>query len=140
NLTFVIENNGARGTATFTDAATGAFAYLPNFGELGLDSFSFKVSDSHGNVSNIATVNLNIVDPFIVTNTNDSGPGSLRQAMLYANSLANEYGPDVIHFNIPGGGVQTIAPNSQLPNLTEAAVLDGYTQPGSSFNTLANGN
>jgi hypothetical protein len=35
---------------------------------------------------------------FAVTNTNDSGPGSLRQAITDANSIA---GPDLIAFNIP---------------------------------------
>ncbi len=43
---------------------------------------------------------------FTVTNTNDSGAGSLRQAILDAN--ANP-GDDTIAFNIPGSGVQTIA-------------------------------
>ncbi|HEX7773202.1 MAG TPA: hypothetical protein VF435_12325 [Pyrinomonadaceae bacterium] len=36
---------------------------------------------------------------FVVTNANDSGPGSLRQAILDAN--ANP-GADVINFNITG--------------------------------------
>ena len=44
---------------------------------------------------------------FTVTNTNDSGAGSLRQAILDANASA---GADLIDFNIPGAGVHTIAP------------------------------
>src|SRR5687768_9904507 len=39
---------------------------------------------------------------FVVTNTNDSGAGSLRQAIIDAN---NSPGFDNITFNIPGGGV-----------------------------------
>src|SRR5262245_25610469 len=46
---------------------------------------------------------------FTVTNTNDSGGGSLRQAILDANANA---GPDVIDFNIPGGGPYVILPLS----------------------------
>jgi hypothetical protein len=46
---------------------------------------------------------------FMVTNTNDSGPGSLRQAMLDANDAP---GADQIYFSIPGSGVRTIAPLS----------------------------
>ena len=42
---------------------------------------------------------------FTVTNTNDSGAGSLRQAILDANSGA---GPHTIQFAIPGAGVHTI--------------------------------
>ncbi len=68
----------------------------------------------------------------VVTNTNDSGPGSLRQAILDAN--ANP-GLDTITFDIPGTGVQTISPTSPLPSITDPVVIDGYTQPGASQNT-----
>lgn len=66
---------------------------------------------------------------FFVTNTNDSGAGSLRAAITNANTTA---GFDQINFNIPGGGVQTIFPLSQLPPLldTFGVVIDGLTQPG----------
>jgi hypothetical protein len=80
---------------------------------------------------------------FTVTNTSDSGPGSLRQAITDANSNA---GPDAIHFNIPGsdpncdaGGVCTIAPASQLPDISDALTIDGYTQPGAAVNTSSTG-
>ncbi len=75
---------------------------------------------------------------FTVTNTNDSGPGSLRQAILDANASP---GADTIAFNIPGQGVHTISLLSALPALTDdaGATIDGYTQPGSSPNTLAIG-
>ena len=66
-------------------------------------------------------------DDFPVINTDDSGPGSFRQAILDANANA---GPDTISFNIPGAGVHTIAPASSLPAITETVVIDGYTQPG----------
>jgi hypothetical protein len=72
---------------------------------------------------------------FTVTNTAD-GPnpgiaGSLRLAINQAN--ANGI-PDIINFNIPGAGVQTIYPQSQLPQLTDPAgvLIDGLTQPGAS--------
>jgi hypothetical protein len=71
-----------------------------------------------------------------VTNTNDAGPGSLRQAILDANAAA---GTQTIAFNIPGSGVQSIVPVTILPALTDPVVIDGYTQPGASPNTLAEG-
>ncbi len=64
---------------------------------------------------------------FMVTNTGDTGPGSLRQAVLDAN--ANP-GLDTIAFDIGGGGVQTIQPASPLPAITDPVFLDGTTQPG----------
>jgi uncharacterized repeat protein (TIGR01451 family) len=66
-----------------------------------------------------------------VINTNDSGTGSLRQAIINANS-AGFPGADLINFNIPGAGTQTIAPLTPLPALTGPVTIDGSTQsPGS---------
>ncbi len=73
---------------------------------------------------------------FTVININDSGTGSLRQAITDAN---NNAGLDTIAFSIPGSGVHTITPLSPLPVISDSVVIDGYTQPGASANTLANG-
>ena len=78
---------------------------------------------------------------FTVTNTNDSGAGSLRQAILDANANA---GADTVAFNVSGAGcdgsgVCTITPASDLPTLAGAVVIDGYTQPGATVNTNAAG-
>jgi hypothetical protein len=73
---------------------------------------------------------------FTVTNTAPTDSGSLRQAILGAN--ANP-GPDDIVFAIPGSGVHTIALASPLPAITEPVIIDGFTQPGSSVNTLPGG-
>jgi hypothetical protein len=69
---------------------------------------------------------------YTVSSTADAGAGSLRQAILDANA---NLGTDAIAFNIPGGGVHTIAPASPLPKLTSPVTIDGYTQPGASPNT-----
>jgi hypothetical protein len=74
---------------------------------------------------------------FSVTNTNDSGGGSLRQAILDANANA---GSDTINFNIPGGGLKTITPAGALPEITEGVTINGYSQPGATANTLLVGN
>ncbi|MFQ3679189.1 MAG: right-handed parallel beta-helix repeat-containing protein [Pseudanabaenaceae cyanobacterium] len=63
---------------------------------------------------------------FTVTNTNDAGAGSLRQAILDANAAA---GADTIVFNI-GTGLQTISLTSPLPAITGTVTIDGTTQPG----------
>jgi hypothetical protein len=76
-------------------------------------------------------------DTFTVTNTNDAGAGSLRQAILDANFTD---GASVVNFNISGSGVKTIKPTSALPIITEQVTIDGYTQPGASPNTKALGN
>src|ERR1043166_4203024 len=63
---------------------------------------------------------------FFVTNVNDTGPGSLRQAILDANSNP---GPDTIAFNIAGAS-RTIKPVLSLPAITDTVTIDGTTQPG----------
>jgi hypothetical protein len=68
----------------------------------------------------------------VVTSTADSGPGTLRQAILNANA---KVGRDTIAFNIPGAGPHTIVPASSLPEITDPVVIDGFTQSGSSANT-----
>ena len=70
---------------------------------------------------------------FVVTNTNDTGAGSLREAIVAANGTA---GADTITFNIPGSGVHTISPLTPLPAITEAVTIDGYSQPGASESTV----
>jgi len=64
---------------------------------------------------------------FLVSSTADSGPGSLRQAILDANAHP---GADSIVFNIPGLGLHTISPSTALPTISDAVTIDGSTQPG----------
>jgi hypothetical protein len=85
-----------------------------------LSGFAFELFQSGlQTVSGAATT-------LVVTNNNDAGPGSLRQAILNAN--ANP-GVDTIAFNI-GFGLQTIIPTSSLPDISDPVVIDGTTQPG----------
>ncbi len=80
---------------------------------------------------------------FTVTNSADSGLGSLRQAILDANAQQVTGGqgcaPHTIVFAIPGSGLHTIQPLSPLPRFNIPITLDGYSQPGSSVNTLNEG-
>ena len=67
-----------------------------------------------------------------VTNTNDTGAGSLRQAIICANNIP---GPNTIKFGIAGFGPHTIfvgvSTNLPLPALEEVAtIIDATTQPG----------
>jgi len=62
-----------------------------------------------------------------VTNTNDSGAGSLRQAITDANTSVGV--ADTIEFAI-GSGQQSIAPTTPLPFITDTLTIDGTTQPG----------
>src|SRR4051794_12536110 len=71
---------------------------------------------------------------FTVLNTSDAGDGSLRQAILDANSSGNVGGADVINFAIPGGGFKSFTPATALPSIDEAVIIDGYSQAGATAN------
>jgi trimeric autotransporter adhesin len=61
---------------------------------------------------------------------------TLRAAMEQANYTP---GADTINFAIPGIGVKTISPASELPVITEALTINGYSQPGAKPNQKAVG-
>ena len=63
---------------------------------------------------------------YVVTNTNDSGAGSLRQAITAANATASA---DSVIFNIPGEN-RRINLTSALPAIGAPINIDGTTQPG----------
>lgn len=65
--------------------------------------------------------------PLEVTNTNDSGAGSLRQALLNAQLRP---GADTINFAIAGGADQTIQLGSDLPAIREPVTINACTQSG----------
>jgi parallel beta-helix repeat protein len=73
----------------------------------------------------------------VVTSTNNSGPGTLRQAIIDANAAPNV---NRIHFAIGSScGPRVITLTTPLPDITGPVVIDGYTQPGATRNTLAVG-
>lgn len=80
------------------------------------------------------SVLFSIAATFTVTNTNDSGLGSLRQAILDANATP---GADVIVFNITGSGPFVITPATGLPSIDETVSINGYSQPGALQGSMA---
>ena len=62
---------------------------------------------------------------YTVTTTTDNGPGSLRLAIDDANTNP---GFDTINFAIAGPGPHRIAPASPLPTISDAVLIDGYSQ------------
>lgn len=72
----------------------------------------------------------------LVSTTADSGPGSLRQAILDSNATPGVH--DTISFAIPTSdpgfdvtaGAWNIRPATQLPEITDGLLIDGTSQPG----------
>ena len=79
--------------------------------------------------SNSCTFTIHVIPyEIVVTSTNDSGPGSLRQALLDANDSPDE---NLVVFNLPGFGPYTIGLLSPLPEITSPIIIDGWSQAGS---------
>jgi hypothetical protein len=102
------------GVATFpnlsiNNAGTGYTLVAVSPGLTGATSLPFDITSS-------------TAQSFVVTTTNDSGSGSLRQAILNAN--ANAEIMDTIVFDIPGAAPHTIAPTSALPGINDPVRID----------------
>ena len=111
SLTFSIVANGTLGTATITDAATGAFTYTPNLDTTGNDAFTFKVSDGALD-SNIASVAVSI----------GPGPGGTPAVSLSSASLS---------FNNQQVGTTSSVKTVTLQNTgTASLVIAGITITG----------
>lgn len=66
-----------------------------------------------------------LAQTFTVTNADDFGAGTLRQAILDANATP---GADTITFAL--GGSRTIRPSVPLPEISDPVTIDATTQPG----------
>ncbi|HEV3344421.1 MAG TPA: DUF4214 domain-containing protein [Pirellulales bacterium] len=67
-----------------------------------------------------------------VLNANDTGTGSLRDAINQVNTVA---GVDEITFNLPSSTL-TVKPATPLPQITKPVTIDGTTQPGFAVGSL----
>jgi hypothetical protein len=99
---------------------------------------SATATDNYGNTSEFSTNVLAVStvpgQTLSVVNTNDSGPGSLRQSIVDANATISA--GDTIQFAITNLST-TITPASALPTITDPVTIDGYSQPGSAINPSA---
>lgn len=106
-----------------------------------LEPTTFTVNSTEDEADN------NVSDGKCFTGTVLSGTElcTLRAAIQQANATQ---GADQINFGIvPATSIRcdqttkvcTISPSSELPDITEAVTIDGYTQEGARPNTLANG-
>ncbi len=149
-------------SATATDIFGNTSEFSCNAGATCSDSFAFKADDNDSLLNDDSLTNkekyerlalacffneivVNVVTDEADTPTNlnnnicDVDPMTngdqctLRAAIQVAEHRA---GFDNIRFAIPGAGVQTISPQSQLPQITTFLTIDGTSQPGYSNTPL----
>jgi hypothetical protein len=70
------------------------------------------------------TPEITLTPVFTVSTTDNSGQGSLRQAIMDSNGATP--GPNVISFTVSG----TISPTTPLPPITTPVTIDGTSAPG----------
>ena len=120
------------GTIASGTAVTVTMDMQPATGGLQRTTVGATASQSDATPGNNLAVENTVINAtgrtYIVTNTNDSGAGSLRQAIDSSNADAGDV--DQIVFNIGAGGPQTIALLSPLSTVSQPVVIDGTTQPG----------
>ncbi len=116
--TFTFQAQGACGSFI-----TATFNLMDQLGSLGTRKFNLRL----GTPSGLCCPDSGTCPMFTVSNTNNSGPCSLRQAIIDANATT---GGVTITFAIPGSGVQTINLASPLPVIITPMTIDGTTQAG----------
>ncbi len=89
-----------------------------------------SIGDPHVTFFDISNADFRITPSAFVTNTNLSGEGSLRQAVIDANGSPNL---TPIVFNIPGTGGKTINLTAELPPIDTPMLIDGWTQGGAGY-------
>ena len=105
-LTFAIQSNGIKGTATITNPATGAYAYTPSLNAIGTDSFTFWVSNGT-QVSNVATITVTINPP-----------------------AGGNHAPVAVSVGTPQGAVRFDASGDELLRTTNLPPIGGFTMMG----------
>lgn len=94
----------------------------------GTYTLELTVEDACGVDSISQSITVQAANICWVTNRNDSGEGSLREAINCANA---HIGPDIIQFNIPENELDTILLTTPLPVLEDShTVIDGMSQNG----------
>lgn len=117
----ITDNNG---DYSFTLPGGGDYTVTPS-----LASLTFTLpSQTFLNLSLNQRASFTAVRPAIlVTNINNHGAGSFRQAILDSNAIP---GKDTIIFNIPGDDVHTINLLTGLPNITDPVIIDAVSEQG----------
>jgi len=118
-----LRTTDSNGNYSFELVAGGNYTVTPS-----LIGFNFGSAQTFNNLSANQTADFAATrQSFVVTNVNNHGAGSLRDAIINANATI---GTDTITFNIPGPGVKVISLLIALPDLTDRVVIDATTQPG----------
>jgi hypothetical protein len=122
-LTYSIVSKGTKGSATISNASTGAFTYKANAGTSGTDTFTFRASDGKAN-SNTATVTVTIkeLEEAPLFRVNAGGP-----AIAAPDGSSPNWGQD--KSSAYSQYVNASSAGNQAAGVTSAIVLDPSVPP-----------
>jgi streptogramin lyase len=154
NVDLYLLNSGSKplertflGPASVVTGATPSSVSIPVSGVIVGDSI-IATATVAANGTSVFSSSVSIAQPFTVTNTYDSGAGTLRAAITFANGNPNTTISFVIPTSDPGfsAGTWTITLTSALPPITAKTTINGATNNvpaiainGSKISTPADG-
>ena len=83
---------GAPANGTAVPNGNGTVTYTPNFGITGVDTFTYRVADAQGAVSNTAMVTVTVTAVSAETVIDNGGPGTSSTGTWAASGAAGSYG------------------------------------------------
>lgn len=141
-LTYSIVTNGSKGTATITNAATGAYTYTPHSNANGSDSFTFKASDGNGGTSTgKITVTIAAINDQPILADVSATPGELDEnnSVTLTGKFADVDSGDThkISINWGDGSANTVLNSTTSPfTVTHLYRDDNPTNTASDVNTI----
>lgn len=97
----------------------------PAGGDYRFEAVATSTPEDSNPSNNTASTIVHVIRQHIVSNTNDAGPGSLRNAIEEANDWCTPQRPCDIKFRFPEGPVPVIEPLTPLPPLTACGAVVG---------------
>ncbi len=126
-LVFALATLPMHGSVTLTNAATGAFQYVPVSGYIGSDRFTFDITDPYGTVSNTATEQVTVADP-APTSNGGSVNTAPNTAVTGALSATAAFSGQTLTFTLvshPTHGTVSLTPSSGQFSYTPAQGYHG---------------
>jgi Calx-beta domain/Bacterial Ig-like domain len=130
-----VSSNGTPRTATYSITPPGGSWDVSDNGAFVVNMQANQVADLDGNFVNASAIgSLTVAAPYIVTNADDSGAGSLRAAITSANAtaLSDSIAFSPTFFNVP----RTISLLSVLPQFGVAGGVLAINGPGATMLTV----
>lgn len=112
---------------------TSQYIYIDGYHAITNPVFVFHPSVTHSCYSDSIIIHRTVSTTFTVYNTNDSGPGSLREAIGFANQASSV---DQIEFAISGPAPHIIYPLSSY-YIRYGLIIDGKTQPLNGYSGIS---